>query len=49
MFLQKAAWAYESKGDYKKALSLHERILKEFANSTEGRQAKKYIAALEKK
>jgi len=49
MFLQKAAWAYESKNDYSKALSLHERILKEFANSNEGRQAKKYIAALKEK
>jgi len=49
MFLQKAAWAYESKGDFSKALSLHERILKEFANSNEGRQAKKYIAALREK
>jgi len=49
MFLQKAAWAYESKGDYSKAISIHKRIEKEFANSNEGREAKKYIAALEKK
>ena len=49
MFLQKAAWAYESKGDYAKAINLHKRIEKEFANSNEGREAKKYIAALEKK
>ncbi len=49
IFLQKAAWAYESKGDYKQALSLHERISKEFANSNEGRQAEKYIAALKEK
>lgn len=49
MFLQKAAWAYESKGAFDKALSLHERISVEFANSTEGRQALKYIAYLQKK
>lgn len=49
MFLQKAAWAYENKGDFSKALSLHERISEEFATSNEGRQAKKYIAALKEK
>jgi tetratricopeptide (TPR) repeat protein len=49
MFLQKAALAYESKGDYSKALGLHERIKKEYANTTEGRQAKKYIAYLQEK
>lgn len=48
-FLQKAAWAYESKGDFAKALGLHERISKEFSTTTEGRQAEKYIAYLKEK
>lgn len=48
-FLQKAAWAYESNGDYSKALDMHERIKKEFATSNEGRQADKYIAYLKGK
>jgi len=49
MLLQKAAWAYESKGDYKKALGLQKRIEEEFPNTSEGRQAKKAIAYLEEK
>lgn len=49
VFLQKAAWAYESKGDFSKALGLHERISKEFASTNEGRQAEKYIAYLKEK
>lgn len=48
-FLQKAAWAYESKGDFDKALDMHERIKKDFAKSNEGRQADKYIAYLKGK
>ena len=49
VFLQKAAFAYESKGDFVKALGLHERIKQEFAKTTEGRQADKYIAYLKEK
>ncbi len=49
VFLQKAALAYESKGAFDKALSLHERIKQEFAKTTEGRQADKYIAYLKEK
>lgn len=49
VFLQKAALAYESKGDFAKALGLHERIKQEFAKTTEGRQADKYIAYLKEK
>lgn len=49
VFLQKAAFAYESKGDFAKALGLHERIKQEFAKTTEGRQAEKYIAYLKEK
>lgn len=45
-FLQKAAWGYESNGDYKKALDMHQRIKEEFAASNEGREADKYIALL---
>lgn len=48
-FLQKAAWAYETKGDFKKALDMHERIKEEFASSNEGRQAEKYISYLKGK
>jgi len=48
-FLQKAAWAYESKGDFDEALDMHERIKKDFAKSNEGRQADKYIAYLKGK
>ncbi|NPD48045.1 MULTISPECIES: tol-pal system YbgF family protein [unclassified Lentimicrobium] len=49
VFLQKAALAYESKGDFAKALGLHERIKQEFSKTTEGRQADKYIAYLKGK
>lgn len=49
IFLQKAAWAYEAKGDFNKALGLQERISKEFANTTEGRLAEKHIAYLKEK
>ncbi len=49
LFLQKAAWAYESQGDFEKALNMQKRISKEFANTTEGREAKKYISYLEEK
>lgn len=45
-FLQKAAWAYESNGNFDKALDMHKRIKKEFATSNEGREADKYIAYL---
>ncbi|OYT15264.1 MAG: hypothetical protein B7C24_13950 [Bacteroidetes bacterium 4572_77] len=49
LFLQKAAWAYESLGDFDKAIAMHKRISEEFANTTEGRDAKKYISYLEQK
>lgn len=45
-FMQKAAWAYETKGDFEKALDMHKRIKEDFATSNEGRQADKYIAYL---
>jgi len=48
-FLQKAAWAYESQGDFDEALDMHERIKREFPKSNEGRQAEKYIAYLKGK
>lgn len=49
VFIQKAAWAYELKEDFKKALQLQNRLKKDFPNSAEGREAEKYIALLEAK
>ncbi len=46
VFLQKAAWAYESAGEFKKAYDMHERISTEFSQTTEGRQAIKYMTYL---
>lgn len=49
VFIQKAAWAYELKEDYTKALQLQNRLKKDFPTSAEGRDAEKYIALLEAK
>ncbi len=49
VFIQKAAWAFELKEDYKKALELQNRLKKDFPTTAEGREAEKYIAFLKAK
>ncbi|MCD6178726.1 MAG: tetratricopeptide repeat protein [Bacteroidales bacterium] len=49
VFIQKAAWAYELQEDYNKALQLQKRVKTDFPNSTQGREAEKYIALLKAK
>ncbi len=49
LFIQKAAWAYQLKEDYNKALQLQQRLKKDFPKSAEAREAEKYIALLEAK
>lgn len=49
MFLQKAAWAYESLQAYGKAKDMYTRILEEYADTNIGREAKKAIAYLNTK
>lgn len=44
IFLKKAAFANEQKGDYADAVKLYERIKNEFNESQEGRDIEKYIA-----
>jgi tetratricopeptide (TPR) repeat protein len=44
MFLKKAAFALETKGNYAEALTYYERIKNEYIRSTEGRDVEKYIA-----
>lgn len=44
IYLKKAAFAYEVKGDYTEALSAYERLKNEFPMSTEAREIDKYIA-----
>lgn len=43
-FLKKAGFAYELKGNFEEALKAYERIKKEYASSTEGREIEKDIA-----
>lgn len=44
LFLFKAGWAYEAAKDYTKAISIYERIKKEYPASNEAREIDKYIA-----
>ncbi|MCC6384666.1 MAG: tetratricopeptide repeat protein [Bacteroidia bacterium] len=44
IYMMKAAMVYELKDDWKQALSLYEKIKKEYPNSTEARDVEKYIA-----
>jgi TolA-binding protein len=44
IMMMKLAVAYEATGDYKEAKEVYQRIKKEYASSTEGAQADKYIA-----
>jgi tetratricopeptide (TPR) repeat protein len=44
VYMMKAAMVYEMKNDWKKALSLYERIKNDYPNSTEARDIEKYIA-----
>lgn len=44
IFLKKAAFAYEQKGNYTDALATYERLKNEYAKSTEAREIDKYIA-----
>jgi tetratricopeptide (TPR) repeat protein len=43
IYLKKAGFAYETKGEYADAVKLYERIQKEYTKSTEGRDIEKYI------
>jgi len=43
LFLMKAATAYETMNEFKKALPLYDQIKKEFPNSVEAREIEKYI------
>jgi tetratricopeptide (TPR) repeat protein len=43
IYLKKAGFAYETKGEYADAVKLYERIQKEYYKSTEGRDIEKYI------
>jgi tetratricopeptide (TPR) repeat protein len=43
IYLKKAGFAYETKGEYADAIKLYERIQKEYTKSTEGRDIEKYI------
>jgi tetratricopeptide (TPR) repeat protein len=49
VFMQKAAYTLEALGKFDDALKLYKEIKSEFPNSTEGRNADKYIALLEVK
>ncbi len=44
VFLKKAGHAYESKGSYKDAIGIYEKIQSEYSESQEGRDMDKYIA-----
>lgn len=44
IYLKKAGFAYEVKGDYTEALAAYERLKNEFPMSTEAREIDKYIA-----
>ncbi|MFM7216550.1 MAG: tetratricopeptide repeat protein [Bacteroidota bacterium] len=44
IMLMKLATAMESKGDYKAAIDVYERLRKDYPMSTEGSQAEKYVA-----
>lgn len=44
IYLKKAAFVYEKKGNFKKAAELYERIWKEFEHTQEGRDIEKYLA-----
>jgi tetratricopeptide (TPR) repeat protein len=46
MLLMKAGWAYEESGNKEKAISVYERIKKDFPRATESRDIDKYIARL---
>lgn len=43
VYLKKAGFAYETKGEYAEAVKVYERIQKEYAKSTENRDIEKYI------
>ncbi|HEX7414801.1 MAG TPA: tetratricopeptide repeat protein [Bacteroidia bacterium] len=43
IYLKKAAFAYETQGQYADAVKLYERIQKEYTKSTENRDIEKYI------
>lgn len=46
-FLMKAALAYENQKNYEKALEIYKKIQREFYETSEGREAEKYIARAE--
>jgi tetratricopeptide (TPR) repeat protein len=43
-YLKKAAFAYEQKGQYKKAAEIYERIYRDYEHTTDGRDIEKYLA-----
>ncbi|MGE5424400.1 MAG: tetratricopeptide repeat protein [Syntrophothermus sp.] len=44
MLYMKAGWAYESAGDYQKAVDVYKKLKENYLRSTEGRDIDKYIA-----
>jgi tetratricopeptide (TPR) repeat protein len=44
IYLKKAGFAYETKGEYADAVKMYERIQKEYTKSTENRDIEKYIS-----
>lgn len=49
MFLQKAAWAYQSQQKYDKAADMYNKILKNYPDTNIGREAKKALAYIQNK
>ncbi|MBS1652612.1 MAG: tetratricopeptide repeat protein [Bacteroidetes bacterium] len=49
MFLKKAAFAYEQKGNFQEAINNYERIKREYGKSDEGREVEREIARLKAK
>jgi len=49
IFLMKLAGAFEMKNEYKEAADIYRRLKKDFASTSEGQQAEKYLARAEAK
>jgi len=46
LYMSKAAFVYEQKGDYQKAIDLYQQIKREYPNSQQSQEADKHIARL---